>query len=278
MKKLTTCLVVSGLALSGCASISGGGSKCSLENAKYTLTANKLISTYESNPVVFDSQYKGTCVAVTGAPIEISTTAGYSITLAPYSNNTEHKRHKYTYNDNGPTILAKISEEEAKNLSGVRVKGALIRMTGFIGGSFDGIYVGLNDAKLDPTFSEEDKRRIARQNLGDISKLKNQRLAYAQNHLSELEKAVKSHTENFDERIEECYRDKEEYGNFAPHCQDTMKGRKSIEDGTYYLQKDIQKTTNRISILDSFNPSACDPSDYLGCFRRWEQTAGRGRS
>lgn len=130
---------------------------CTSSNSDFVGTVNEFISEYKTNPVSFDQRFKGKCVSISGAPTDMSTTTGYSVTLSPYSRDFSTQPGPFQYNTDksGMEILANFSKGDADELGDIRVNGSLVRLTGRVSGIIDNIYVSLDGSKLDRSYPDE---------------------------------------------------------------------------------------------------------------------------
>ncbi len=153
--------------------------KCTSVNSEFVGSINEFLSEYSSNPIAFDQKYKEKCVSIDGAPTELSTTTGYTVTLSPYVRQKHNNPGPYSYESrtSGMQVLASFSRENAEELGNVKVNGDLIRLTGRVSGILDNIYVGLDGSTIDGSFKNSLEQQLAHERVEFRSEVKDQVLS-----------------------------------------------------------------------------------------------------
>lgn len=131
------------------------------------IPANLLIQEYRNNPILFDSQYKGRCLAVSGIIERMNTTLGYDLTLIGYeperivSCNSKYKRgsqqscqqegyQRWTRRmgniDSYPRLIVSIPESGAQSLSDVKLGVTTASFLGRLSGILDNSVISISEA------------------------------------------------------------------------------------------------------------------------------------
>lgn len=267
-KILLSAIIASGLvATGGCSNVQRELSKtikgCTSETAEANYTMTEIVDLYNQNAIAFDSEYKGKCITVIGAPTEISTTTGYSITLSRYKTK-EYERQNYRYYEEGVQVLASFEKSEADSLQGVQLKGSLIKISGVVGGIVDNMYINLEDSKLDGNFGKEFMEQAGRDNANDVRALRDSRLVSWIDELEGIKREIIKLKEIISRTGVNCSADFTEefcglHWNFEGRIRDA---RRSLEE-MKIKQKEAEDTIDKFKRL---NPDVCTHGSIDQCF------------
>lgn len=264
-KIILSAIAVSGLvATGGCSNVQQELSKtikgCTSETAEAHYTMNEIVDLYNQNAIAFDSEHKGKCITVIGAPTDISTTTGYSITLSRYKTK-EYERQNYTYNEEGVQVLASFEKSEADSLQGVQLKGSLIKVSGVVSGILDNMYINLEDAKLDGNFSNELMEQVGRDNANDVRARRDSLLVSWNYKLKSIKEGIINSEDTFGRTKRSCpfpdqgdciYGSEAEIQQFPQRLEEMRKEQKEAEDA--------------IDKLKRLNADVCTHGSFDQCF------------
>jgi len=255
------------LTLSGCSGLKENLSKtlggCNASTSVESFTVNELTDRYNQNAIRFDADLKGKCITVIGAPTDISTTTGYSITLSRYET-LPFQRQRYTYSEEGIQVLAHFDKGDAESLQNVKLKGALIRVSGIVGGILDGIFINLDDSKIDSEYSKNYMKEAGKLNSADIESDKNKVIGYKQEELDYIRSSIEEFKVRASKTRVICPMTLMESGECITETQDI------INQFPEKLANMEQKEKNVIQTIDNLgklNTSVCTPGNADDCYR-----------
>lgn len=184
MKTLGKVCSLSIILIAGCSNFSSGNSirqsseanideidsndeSCKASFNGKIIPVNLLIQEYTNNPILFDSEYKGKCLAVSGIIERMNTALGYDLTLIGYeperiiSCNSKYKRgsqqscqqegyQRWTRRmgsiDSCPQLIVSIPESGAQSLSDVKPGVTTASFLGRLSGILDDSAIKISEA------------------------------------------------------------------------------------------------------------------------------------
>jgi len=130
---------------------------CTEPSNSKVVGADDLIADYLSNPISFDANYKGKCIAVWGTVSDMKTTTGYEVILAPAEvdriiDNKDGTFRRQTRRvklpGNSPSVIIQLPEDSVSSISDIKVGSSNRAFIGKITGIVDNMYISFSDAKI----------------------------------------------------------------------------------------------------------------------------------